>query len=300
MMKKKENRILKKIKKDDIELIVRKDKDWFTRFLTKENWKLYEQSMYNFEKNLCWNRYNLDFEIFMWTQKKENIKRVLVCWHWAWCFTKMLDHQLNWVEIVSIDLNETMIEISKEFFDYSNNVEVILWDALDYLRNTDKKFDIVFYDIYNVQWDESYMIWFENEELLNETSNNLKKVLNDSWILIMNFFQFDFWIIKKNVENWKKFDEWVENLKQIKNLYWVNKKLKELFWEKVHVISNQKWWKDSTTSLMYWDSREMNSEDIIKLNREFWFNEYDERIDSKVIKYLQNEKEITKLLKNFI
>lgn len=289
--------VIEEIKKDNIEMVVRLNKNsWFTEFMTRENGKLYIQSAYNFEKELCYSTYNLDHYSFLWTRDKNKVKDILVCWHWVGSFARYIDQQLTDedVRIVSIDLNETMIELSKKYFEFSDRVEVIHWDALEYLRNTDRKFDVCVYDIYNVEGDESFIIGFQNKELFEETCKNLRKCVKEDGILMMNYFQYDHGqIIDEEVEN-------VKNTKQIKNFYEINEKLKELFWENVNMISKQSYGRNTTSSIMYWADKVYSPEEIIELNKEFWFKKYDVRIEQRLKKYVINEKEITKYVKEFI
>jgi len=79
-------------------------------------------------------------------------KNILILGFWAGSFAKYFkDYMWEKTKIVWVEIDEAMIEISKNEFDLKNidyfNIDYI--EALKFLNNENQKFDIIFFDIYN-------------------------------------------------------------------------------------------------------------------------------------------------------
>lgn len=85
------------------------------------------------------------------------------------------------VDVVEID--ERIEKIAKKYFNINKDVNVVIDDARHYINTTQKKYDIIIYDLYH---SETPPIHLMTKEAFNEIKNRLSK----NGVLIINFYGF--------------------------------------------------------------------------------------------------------------
>lgn len=258
---------------------VRVRKDWTIDFLTRqyENKPFIIQSSYNLDKNDAELSYYHYFILMMFSYHTK-IEDVLIMWHWWWSTTKLIEKYFPESKIDSVELSSEMISLTKKHLSFWKNVNIIQWDALDYIDKCDKKYDVVIYDIFDENWD---VIWFD-EKQYKRTIKNIKKVTKKKWIFLINAFKLDFnlWLHRYHKE-WKSLENLFSyyNMKCYKNIYELCQKL---YWEEVSVISDEHILSNRSVVLWFWFNKELKDLDLYsnyydnevfkteKRNSKFW------------------------------
>lgn len=130
-------------------------------------------------------------------------KKVLVIWLWWWAFVKYLEDNLYNVDITSIEIDPSMIYISKNIM-WIKSKKIIQNDAYFALDSIKKKyFDVILMDCYE-----------NNSKIPNNLINysffkKCKKVLKKDWVLSINMANF-----KKEEKIYIK----IHNI--LKNIFW--------------------------------------------------------------------------------
>lgn len=86
------------------------------------------------------------------------------------------------VNIDSVEIDPKIIEISREYFNFSN--KVILDDGRHFIKNTANKYDIVYLDVYSGYSIYPYLF-------SKEAFNEIKGVLNEEGILVINTLGYE-------------------------------------------------------------------------------------------------------------
>jgi predicted membrane-bound spermidine synthase len=85
------------------------------------------------------------------------------------------------VDVVEID--KRIEDIAKEYFSIDKSVNVVVDDARHYLNTTDKKYDVIIYDLYHSETPPIHL-------MTKEAFAEIKNKLTDDGILIVNFYGF--------------------------------------------------------------------------------------------------------------
>ncbi len=97
---------------------------------------------------------------------------------------EILKHNIDYVRLIDIDRD--VIDASKRYFSDLNNrsfedkrVDVVIGDAIEYTKNPDKKYDVVFLDLVDPQGD------LENDPFFNKSMINLyRNLIKDDGIIV--------------------------------------------------------------------------------------------------------------------
>lgn len=85
------------------------------------------------------------------------------------------------VDVVEID--ERIKTLAINYFDIDKNANVIVDDARHYINTTQKKYDIIIYDLYHSETPPIHL-------MTKEAFNEIKNKLTENGILIINFYGF--------------------------------------------------------------------------------------------------------------
>ena len=85
------------------------------------------------------------------------------------------------VDIVEIDAR--IEKLAKEYFYIGKDVEVIIDDARHYIRTTDKKYDVIIYDLYHSETPPVHL-------MTKEAFADIQQQLNENGMLVVNFYGF--------------------------------------------------------------------------------------------------------------
>ena len=85
------------------------------------------------------------------------------------------------IDVVEID--NRIENIAKTYFNIDNDINVIIDDARHYINTTDKKYDVIIYDLYHSETPPIHL-------MTKEAFNEIKTKLNKEGILIINFYGF--------------------------------------------------------------------------------------------------------------
>ena len=89
------------------------------------------------------------------------------------------------IDVVEID--QRIEEIAKKYFYINQNINVVIDDARHYINTTQKKYDIIIYDLYHSETPPIHL-------MTKEAFAEIKNRLNKNGILVVNFYGF----IKEN------------------------------------------------------------------------------------------------------
>jgi len=95
-----------------------------------------------------------------------------------------IDKQLEQynLNIDNVEIDPKVAEIAKDYFDFNGNV--IIDDGRHYIRNTDKKYDIVYLDVYSGYSIYPYLF-------SKEAFEEIKFILNEDGILVINSIGYE-------------------------------------------------------------------------------------------------------------
>ena len=103
------------------------------------------------------------------------------CWVWGGgTILRQLKRNLFEVDVVEID--ERMEFVAKEYFGIADDNNIVIDDARHYIKTTDKKYDVIIYDLYH---SETPPIHLMTGEAFSEISSRL----NENGILAINFLR---------------------------------------------------------------------------------------------------------------
>ncbi len=85
------------------------------------------------------------------------------------------------VDIVEIDAR--IEKLAKKYFFIDENVDVIIDDARHYIRTTNKKYDVIIYDLYNSETPPVHLMTVE-------AFADIQHKLTDNGLLVVNFYGF--------------------------------------------------------------------------------------------------------------
>jgi len=74
-------------------------------------------------------------------------------------------------KVTGVEFDERIIEVSKNYFNLDKNIECVCEDARYYLNHTNKKFDVVLFDLFKAEEQPSHVLTMES---LAQLKNNLK------------------------------------------------------------------------------------------------------------------------------
>ena len=83
----------------------------------------------------------------------------------------------------AVELDERIAEVAREQFALSNNVNVIMDDARHYLEETQKKYDVILFDVYRGESPPTHVFTLES---LAKT----KSLLKENGLIVVNFYGF--------------------------------------------------------------------------------------------------------------
>lgn len=134
-----------------------------------------------FDTNL--NTFDLDFiqmykqydKFIIWKLNKDSI--ILEIWPWNWGFTFYLQNKYNLdsKNINLIDISKSVIE-NLENNIYTKKYNLILWDVINFLENTNIKFDLIIM--------RHVLEHFEKKDI-NKVVPLLERNLNNNWICLI-------------------------------------------------------------------------------------------------------------------
>ncbi len=172
-------------------------------------------SMYDLEEKTSYSTYikNAILASFIW-----NIpKNILIIWFGAGSYAKyFIDYLWNKVKITRIEIDNWMLEIAKNDFWLKNNINYFNLDyilALNILEKQNKKFDIVFFDVYDNNWKIPNS--FDNIEIIIK----IKNILWNSWIFLVNFADY-----KENIQFYQNIERKILQVFSSKNIKILNNK----------------------------------------------------------------------------
>ncbi len=85
------------------------------------------------------------------------------------------------VDVVEIDAR--IEKIAKEYFNIDKDANVVVDDARHYINTTEKKYDVIIYDLYHSETPPIHI-------MTKEAFNEIKTKLNKNGILVINFYGF--------------------------------------------------------------------------------------------------------------
>ncbi len=89
----------------------------------------------------------------------------------------------NLFEVDVVEIDERMEFVAKEYFGIADDNNIVIDDARHYIKTTDKKYDVIIYDLYH---SETPPIHLMTGEAFSEISSRL----NENGILAINFYGF--------------------------------------------------------------------------------------------------------------
>jgi hypothetical protein len=95
-------------------------------------------------------------------------------------YKQLIASKLN-VDIVELDGRIELL--AKEYFYIDDSVKVIIDDARHFINTTNKKYDVIIYDLYHSETPPIHL-------LTKEAFKEIRKTLNDKGILTINFYGF--------------------------------------------------------------------------------------------------------------
>lgn len=85
------------------------------------------------------------------------------------------------VDVVEID--SRIEQVAKKYFHIEENLNVVVDDARHYIKTTEKKYDVVIYDLYHSETPPVHL-------MTKEAFSEIKQMLNSEGVLVVNFYGF--------------------------------------------------------------------------------------------------------------
>lgn len=89
----------------------------------------------------------------------------------------------NAYEVDIVEIDARIEKLAKEYFYIEQDVEVIIDDARHYIRTTDKKYDVIIYDLYHSETPPVHL-------MTKEAFADIQQQLNENGMLVVNFYGF--------------------------------------------------------------------------------------------------------------
>lgn len=89
----------------------------------------------------------------------------------------------NNYDVDVVELDERIAEVATQYFHINSSATVIVDDARHYINTSNKKYDVIIYDLFHAETPPSHIM---TQEAFSETQQNLNK----NGILVINFFGF--------------------------------------------------------------------------------------------------------------
>ncbi|MDF1673073.1 MAG: fused MFS/spermidine synthase [Vicingaceae bacterium] len=89
----------------------------------------------------------------------------------------------NGYKIEVVELDERIANLAKEYFHIDSSLNVIIDDARHYLNISNKKYDVIIYDLFQAETPPIHI-------MTKEAFENIKKNLTPDGILVVNFYGF--------------------------------------------------------------------------------------------------------------
>lgn len=86
------------------------------------------------------------------------------------------------LNVDTVEIDQKVLEIAKEFFNFNDSI--IIDDGRHYIKTTNKKYDIVFLDVYNGYSIYPYLF-------SKEAFEEIKNILNENGILVINSMGYE-------------------------------------------------------------------------------------------------------------
>ena len=150
----------------------------------------------DYDRETIFSWYDLDLQMtkswyinkcLLWSFVKKIPKNVLIIWFWWWAFAKYLEDHITNIKITWIEIDQTMIDISKKIM-WVKTDDFYIKDAktaIDEIINSSIKYDSILIDIY---WNNGEIPdYFLSEEF----AIKLKKILFLDWTISINFANAD-------------------------------------------------------------------------------------------------------------
>lgn len=132
----------------------------------------------------------------LWWIIKKIPKNVLIIGFWWWAFAKYFEDNLNLdIDITWIEIDKTMIDIAKNELKVKTNNFYIedAKTAIEKINKKNIKYDLILIDVY---WKDAEI---PNYFIEKDFFENVKNILRKSWVLSINYSDYD--IINKQKNN---------------------------------------------------------------------------------------------------
>lgn len=138
------------------------------------------------------------------SNNKSDINNILILGLGGGSFAKLSNKHFPEANITGIEIDQKIIALSIKYLDLSSikNLNIVCDDAISYIKNrqVNKKFDLIFADLYSGEQISPAM---EDQKFIDA----LKKLLTDQGILVFNRFNWGKYKLKNN--------EFIKTLQQI-------------------------------------------------------------------------------------
>jgi len=164
----------------------------------------------------------------LWSFVKKIPKNVLIIWFWWWAFAKYLEDHISDINITWVEIDQTMIDISKKIMWVKTN-DLYIKDAiiaLDEIIEKDLKFDSILVDVYWSNWE--IPSFFLSEDFVSK----LKQILflegtisinfsnwNTSEKILSEYKKMHFFMLKYFSKFYSCLLEWEENYSNMSLIY---------------------------------------------------------------------------------
>lgn len=89
----------------------------------------------------------------------------------------------NNYDIDVVEIDNRIAEIAKKYFYIENDLNVVVDDARHFIKTTDKKYDVIIFDLYNSETPPIHI-------MTQESFNEIKNRLTPAGLLIINFYGY--------------------------------------------------------------------------------------------------------------
>lgn len=89
----------------------------------------------------------------------------------------------NGYEVDVVEIDARIEKLAKKYFFIDKNVKIIIDDARHFIRKTDKKYDVIIYDLYNSETPPVHL-------MTKEAFANIQHTLTENGLLVTNFYGF--------------------------------------------------------------------------------------------------------------
>lgn len=89
----------------------------------------------------------------------------------------------NKLEVDVVEIDQRIERLAKKYFHITDNLNIVIDDARHYINVTEKKYDIIIYDLYHSETPPIHL-------MTQEAFKSIKKKLTQQGILIINFYGY--------------------------------------------------------------------------------------------------------------